>query len=148
MALAAQSLAKERVFHRVFEDIPDVLIQDPARGCAYHIPRDRLESFTAGPDIWAKVGPGTVTFAIPSGDVLEDVPPFMQNADIEPSVLIQFPKQQKSFFLEYAELVSFKIPQPDRYPDGFEGISFVIPRGLEFIEQLPAVRRATLQSGT
>ena len=148
MSLAARTLLKEEHTPKVFEELPEVLIQDPLAVCAYHVPAEELAKFRAGADVWAKVGPGTVTFVLPSGDMIEEVPPFRQVAEEAPSVLIQFPRGEASYFLTAEDLLEYRIPQPQEYWEGFTGVSFVIPRSTELIEQLPALRRAALQSST
>jgi hypothetical protein len=148
MTMAARSVAKEKVFKKAFSALPEILIQDPIHECAYHIPTDRLREYQTGPEVWAQLTPDTVTFVVPGVADIEEVPPFFASPDNEPSVLIQFPTDESSYLLSWEELQKFQIAQPTQYWDGFDGVSFVLPRGLELIEQLPAVRRAFLQSGT
>jgi hypothetical protein len=146
--MAARSVVKETVFKKAFAALPEILIQDPIHECAYRIPAARLSDYRTGPGAWTQLTPETVTFVIPGAEDIEEVPPFVASADNEPSVLIQFPTDQSSYLLSWAELQQFQIDQPTEYWDGFEGVSFVMPRGMELIEQLPALRRAALQSGT
>jgi hypothetical protein len=148
MTMAARSVVKETVFKKTFATLPEILIQDPIHECSYHIPAARLSEYRTGPDAWTQLTPETVTFVIPGTEAIEEVPPFVASADNEPSVLIQFPTDQSSYLLSWDELQQFQIDQPTEYWDGFEGVSFVMPRGMELIEQLPALRRAALQSGT
>jgi hypothetical protein len=146
--MAARSIAKESVFKKAFSSLPDILIQDPIHECAYLIPSERLREFETGPDMWTRLTPDTVTFVIPGIDAIEEIPPFSAAPENQPSVLIQFPVDQSSYLLPWDEMQAFQIAQPTEYADNFEGVSFVLPRGMELIEQLPAVRRAMLQSGT
>jgi hypothetical protein len=146
--MAARSIAKETVLKKSFSALPDILIQDPVHECAYHIPSDSLRKYRTGPDVWERLTPETVTFVVPGESDIEEIPPFSASPDNQPSVLIQFPADESSYLLSWTELQEFQIAQPTEYWDGFDGLSFVLPRGMELIEQLPAMRRALLQSGT
>ena len=148
MSLAARAEAKDSTFVRVFAEVPDLLIQDPAHECAYLVPAFAVEDHSVSDSTWNDVDEGTVTFLIPDGNLFAEVPPFSQEQHEEPSVLVQFPRGSAAYFFSFAELQMYRIDQPTEYPDGFNGISFVIPRGTALIERLPATRRATLQSGT
>jgi hypothetical protein len=132
---------------RRFESLPTVLIQDPARVCAYCIGPDRLAAFATTPATWARLDDSTVTFVIPDGDVIDEVPSFLRVPELRPSVLIRYARGRVSFFLSNEELQSFRIEQPQASL-GDDTISFIIPKGTELIEELPALRRALLQSNT
>ena len=147
MTMAARSVVKETL-KKTFSTLPDILIQDPLHECAYHIPAARLADYHTGPDVWAQLTSDAVVFVIPGADEIEEVPPFFASSGNEPSVLVQFPAGSSSYLLSWEDLQTFQIEQPTEYWEGFDGVSFVLPRGMELIEQLPAVRRAMLQSGT
>lgn len=124
--------------------LPDVLVQDPASDCCYLITAAELARFGTDPDTWAGIDGGTVTLVIPGGDAIEDIPPFRQVADLEPSVLIQHRAGKRSYYLDFAALQAYRISGP-----GAElayGISFVIPRSTELFEELPALRASVLQT--
>jgi len=134
-------------YRRVFSSLPNVLIQDPARACAYYVMASNLTGHEVSPETWAKVNDGTVTFVIPNGELIDEVPPYLRNPELQPSVLIRFGQGQSSYFLTFDELQAYRLPQPECAPSE-EQISFIIPRGTELIEELPALRRALLQSNT
>lgn len=125
--------------------LPDVLVQDPVRKRNYFLPKERLASFAVQPDGLDKIGIGTVTFLIPNGEPLLTVPPFNVSPDAAPSVLIQHAAGKKSYYLTFDQLQEFVIDyEPGR--SGY-GISFVIPTGMELIEELPPLMKAALQTG-
>jgi hypothetical protein len=129
----------------VFQALPDILIQDPERECAYFLLASQLETHRTSKEIWERVGFGTVTFVIPDENFIEEVPPFNSCPDENPSVLIQYPHGETAYFLDFEQLQSYKVTQPLESVE--YGISFVIPISVELIEELPAVMRALLQSG-
>ena len=129
-----------------FEQLPDVLIQDPANACAYLISADDLEAYKATPETWDHMGPDTVTFVIPDSDFVEELPPFVQTSDANPAVLIQYPRGNRAYLLTFDQLQAYRIPQPKTHDDAKYGISFIIPRGTELIEELPPLRRSLLQN--
>lgn len=129
---------------KVFENLPHVLIQDSSFGCAYYIESGDLKRFKVSGETWEHITPGTVTFVIPDENYLEEAPPFTQYGTEKPSVLVQFPKGEEAFFLTHEDLQEFKIEQPKNQPTG--SMSFVIPRGTELWDELPAMRAHDLQS--
>ncbi len=132
---------------RSFPVLPNVLVQDPARGAAYYIPAVELDDYEATIDTWARLDDSTVTFVIPDGDLIDEVPPSLRIPELMPSVLIRYTRAQKSYFLTHEDLQRFRVAQPKEAFDA-ESISFIVPRGTELIEELPLMRRALLQSGT
>ncbi|MBV9141504.1 MAG: hypothetical protein JO115_11400 [Pseudonocardiales bacterium] len=86
---------------------------------------------------------GTVTFVIPGGDAVEEMPPFRQQADLDPSVLIQHQAAGKAYHLTFDQLQTYRTAESVA---GRYGISFVIPHSTELIEELPALRAALLQT--
>ncbi|GGA58697.1 hypothetical protein GCM10007416_34850 [Kroppenstedtia guangzhouensis] len=129
----------------IFEDLPDVLIQDPHHEYAYFIPADELKSFQVSGETWEHVTPGTVTFVIPDENYVEEAPPFTQYGVESPSVLVQFPRDESAYFLKNEDLQKFRIDQPETQPVG--SMSFVIPRGTELWQEVPKMRAWELQSG-
>jgi len=134
-------------FRRIFELLPNVLIQDPARQCAYYIDAVQLQAFQATVETWSKLDDKTVTFIIPGDDLIDEVPPFLRTPELNPTILIRYPRGKASYFLTFEDLQAFKIPQPEQSLDP-QCISFIIPLGTELIEELPSLRRALLQSNT
>ncbi len=144
---AGPRFKKADEYRRVFDKVPSVLIQDPARLCAYYIEAAQLQKYEVTPSTWAKLDDGTVTFVIPNGDLVDEIPAYLRNPELNPSVLIRFGQGQTAFYLSFDQLQAHKIAQPDSSFDD-EQVSFIIPRGTELIEELPTLRRALLQSNT
>ena len=138
---------KSLEFGRVFDRLPNVLVQDPARQCAYYIKADQLQAFKATAQTWTQVNDSTVTFVIPGDELVDEVPPFLRVPELSPSVLIRYSAGKAAYFLTFEDLQAFKIPQPQESFDP-DSISFIVPRGTEMIEELPTLRRALLQSST
>src|SRR5437588_176842 len=90
---------KRNEHRRLFQNLPNVLIQDPARNRAYWIPTHELEAFRASPETWARLDDTTVSFVIPDGEVIDEVPSFLRVPDTEPSVLIRYSRGQAAYFL-------------------------------------------------
>lgn len=145
--LNAVNQAKQEEFRREFVTLPNVLIQDPARDCAYYIKAEQLQGFKTSEQTWSIVNDTTVTFTIPDGDLVDEVPSFLRAPELEPSVLIRYMRGKESYFLSFEELQQFRISQPRESFDS-QSISFIIPRGTELIEEMPALRRSLLQSNT
>jgi hypothetical protein len=132
---------------RSFPVLPNVLVQDPARGCAYYIPAVQLADFESTVATWNRLDDTTVTFVIPDSDLIDEVPPSLRAPELNPSILIRYMRGQKAYFLTHEDLQRFRVSQPTE-PFDPESISFIMPRGTELIEELPLMRRALLQSGT
>lgn len=124
---------------------PDILIQDPANQCAYLIPGDVVYDYRVMPEDLIRIGAGAITFVIPEDNYFEEVPPYRSNPEVGVAVLIQYPAGEVSFYLTLDQLQIFKVEQPTEH-EGY-GISFVMPTGMELIEELPPLMRAMLQSG-
>jgi hypothetical protein len=133
---------------RTFDTLPNVLIQDPARGIAYYIKAEDLAEFRTTAATWGRLDDSTVSFVIPDGEVIDEVPSFLRTPEIEPSVLIRYSRSQSSYFLTFEDLQKFSVTQPTETLNTTDSISFVVPRGTELIEELPTLRRALLQSHT
>ncbi|WP_343177658.1 hypothetical protein [Pseudomonas sp. 4810-S13] len=129
----------------VYKELPSVLIQDPRTGHAYIVSSQELSAFELTADAFAKIDDGVVTFIIPDDDLIETTPPFNASGTKTPTVIIQALALNKSFLLSYEQLQLFRVSQPNDY--GGYGISFVIPSGNEFLEDLSPVQQAMLQSG-
>ncbi|WP_026730845.1 hypothetical protein [Fischerella sp. PCC 9605] len=128
----------------VFEQLPDVLIQDPIRKRAYLLPAEQMDAYKVGSETWSQLDTTVVTFSIPGAEQMVEVPSYNSVPNQEPSVLIQYPDGKASYFLTYEQLQQFIIEQPTE-KEGY-GISFVIPMGMEMIEELPAMMKSMLQS--
>lgn len=133
---------------RTFDTLPNVLIQDPARGRAYYLRGEDLAEFRTTPETWAQLNDTTVSFVIPDGEVIDEVPSFLRTPEINPSALIRYSRGQSSYFLTFEDLQRFSVEQPTESLDTADSISFIVPRGTELIEELPSLRRALLQSHT
>lgn len=128
----------------VHKDLPSVLIQDPRMGHAYVISSQELRAFELTADAFAKIDDSVITFIIPDDDLIEVTPAFNVSGTKTPTVIIQALALDKSFLLSYEQLQLFKVAQPNDY--GGYGISFVIPAGNEFLEDLSPLQAAMLQS--
>lgn len=146
-SVAGTGYDKAREHERRFVTLPNVLVQDPARGCAYWLTASDLEQYVASADTWASLNDSTVTFVIPDGDLVDEVPPSLRTPELKPSVLIRYVRGEKAYFLTHEQLQQFRVEQPSE-PFDPGSISFILPRGTELIEELPLMRRALLQSGT
>lgn len=133
---------------RIFDTLPNILIQDPGRERIYYVKADELAEFRTTPATWARLNDATVSFVIPDGEVIDEVPSFLRTPGAEPSVLIRYSRSQSSYFLTFEDLQRFTVNQPAESLNTADSISFVVPRGTELIEELPALRRALLQSHT
>jgi len=144
---AVDTYNKLHEHRRQFDALPTVLIHDPARQSAYYIPAEKLESFRATADTWAKLNDTTVTLVIPDGELVDEVPSFLRVPELQPSVLIRYSRGQSAYFLGFDDLQRFAVEEPPSL-DPDVAISFAIPRGTELVEELSALRRALLQSHT
>jgi hypothetical protein len=128
-----------------FKELPDILVQDPLNKCSYLLPASKLQSYKMTPETLTEIKLETVTFVIPDdNNYIEDVPPFHKAQDGKPSILIQYPAGEVAFYLTFADLQEFKITKAEQYAS--YGISFVIPMGMELIEELPMLMRGVLQT--
>lgn len=128
-----------------YSQIPSVLIQDPLAGHAYLLKSDELKNFELSPSKLSSIDDGVVTFVVPDDDLVETTPPFNASGSKTPSVIIQAVAANKAYLLSYQQLQLFRVDQPDDF--GGYGISFVLPTGNEFLEDLTPVQAAMLQSG-
>lgn len=130
---------KERI-----ENLPNIIIQDSIKNCAYILPSNTMDTYKVTVDTWSKIGSDTVTFVIPGEDYIEEIPPFSQVNTDRPSVLIQFPSNDTAFFLSFDDLEKYETNIPENQPE--QSISFILPRGTELIEELPDLRISLLQT--
>ena len=144
---SSPALVKEQEFRKTFETLPSVLIQDPVRGCAYAISAEELEKYRTSADTWSNLNESTVSFTVPDGEAVDEVPPFLRDPGLTPSVLLRYPHGQASYFVPFDALQAYRIEQPTRPEEG-NVISFILPRAMEMVEELPRLTRALLQSGT
>ncbi|WP_027556391.1 hypothetical protein [Bradyrhizobium sp. Cp5.3] len=143
----SQDAKKPDEFSRVFASLPDVLIQHPGKGCAYFIPANILNGHRATPDTFANLRSGTVTFCISGTDLIDEVPPYNDEPGDSPDVLIRYLADRTAYFLSYDQLSKFKVEQPE-LPLSGEYVSFIVPGGMEFVEEIPLLKRGLLQSNT
>ncbi len=116
---------------RVFDKLPDILIQDPVRGRAYFVKAEELVEFRTTPATWVRLNDTTVSFVIPDGEVIDEVPSFLRTPEAEPSVLIRYSRSQSSYFLTFEDLQRFAVTQPTESLNASDLISFIVPRGTE-----------------
>lgn len=148
MTTSDRTYGKLDEHRRIFAELPNVLIQDPARDRAYFIKSEELAEFRTTPATWSQLNDTTVTFVIPDGEVIDEVPSFLRTPEVEPSVLIRYSRSRSSYFLTFEDLQRFAVTQPTNSLNVDDSISFIVPRGTELIEEMPALRRALLQSHT
>lgn len=127
--------------------LPSILIQHPACGAAYYIPEEHLEVFEVSGASLLSIGPETVTFSVAEDDVIEDMPAFNQTESVKPDVLVRFPARKRAFFIPSNKLQEFKIDQP-KASFGDHYISFIMPAGMEMVDEIPLYKRGMLQSNT
>lgn len=137
--------ARELQFDAVFETLPDIVIQDSVRDRRFYVPAGELEKYSATAETWSHVGGDTVTFVIPDPSYLQELPPFVQAGTLEPSVLVQYPRGQKAYFLRWEDLKKYETAESAEALDA--GVYFWLPSGVEVVEELPHVVRALLQTG-
>ena len=138
-----------------FKQPPTVYIQDLMKGSAYLVDSTKIEQFSATPQNWSEVGGGTVTFVIPDGSFTHPIPPFYQDPSSLPSVLIQHPALAKSYYITYQRLQEFIVGEGVKEmcrnqkecggADVYD-FSFILPIGMELIQELPAPIRAMIQT--
>ncbi len=128
-----------------FTQLPSVLVQDPKAERAYLIDASAFPEFEMSTERLVSVDQGVVTFSIPDDEFVEVTPPFNASGTERPAIIVQHLAANKAYFLTYEQLQAFQVDQPSDY--GGYGISFVIPSGNEFLEDLSPVQYATLQSG-
>lgn len=148
MTTSDRTYDKLEEHRRIFDTLPNVLIQDPARGRVYFIKAEELAGFRTTPATWARLNDTTVSFVIPDGEMIDEVPSFLRVPEVEPSVLIRHSRSRSSYFLTFEDLQRFTVSQPTDSINTTDSISFIVPRGTELIEELPTLRRALLQTST
>jgi hypothetical protein len=126
--------------------LPDVLIQHPSQKTNYLIPGHELSKFVTSQKTWKLIDHGTVTFVVPDKKIAQEVPPYLRVPNPKPSILIQYPKEKASYFLTYSQLKQYKINRAPKKGSGYD-ISFLLPYGMELVEELPAMVAIPLQSG-
>ncbi len=144
MGLAA---LKQDEFRQFFETLPAVLIQHPSKQCAYYISKDDLLKFKASPTAFASLRPGTVTFSITGEEMVDEVPPFNQDPSDSPDILVRFLRDRTAYLVPHSELQKFRVEQP-KFAFGNHYVSFVVPGGMELVEEIPLLRKGLLQSNT
>ena len=132
-------------FGRSFDELPDVIIEDPIHLRTFFIPHKKLVHFEASPALLKQVDTGTVTFVIPDQDSLNEIQPFVETSDGVSSFLIQFRKTKTAYFITYDQLLDFSAESSIAQNDNV--IRFIIPFGLESVEDLPTIRNIGASQG-
>ncbi|MGK9353688.1 hypothetical protein ACSS1H_12195 [Acinetobacter baumannii] len=127
-----------------FISLPDILIQDPSKSISYLITAEKMVQYKLKPTELALIDDNVVTFVIPDDELVDEIPPFLKSDKGVPSVLIQHPVGSASYLLSNQELSKYEVSQ-EVIPS--YGLAFVMPTGMELIEDLPPLMAATLQSG-
>ncbi|MCY7789744.1 MULTISPECIES: hypothetical protein [Bacillus] len=127
--------------------INTILIQDPARNCAYYLSSTALNKYlTEG---WTNLEAGTVTFVLSNEGLLQElteITPVDESKEI--SILIQDPENNVAYYINSGELTKYKCNLPESWGDiPQEALTFIVPRN-NLIEELPGVRRGLLQNNT
>jgi len=143
----ASTARKFQELKREFTKLPDVLIQHPTKSCAYYLTSAQLESYRADSEKFAKLRSGTVTFVITGGEIVDELPAFNQDPSDQPDILVRFPRDRTAYLLPYTELERYKVDQPiDSFGDHY--MSFIVPGGMELVEEIPLLKKGLLQSNT
>lgn len=137
----------EQVSHgseSIFEELPNILIQDAKNATSYFLPAEELVKFKSSTMEGLE---NTIYFLIPDEHALDEVSfsPVYDN----PSIVVKFPKGDSQFVVKFEELLPFKVEsfeQMTRVVD--KCLTFIIPTGDEFIEDIPNMSPAMLQSNT
>jgi len=109
MTTSDRTYDKLEEHRRIFDTLPNVLIQDPARGRAYYIKAEELAGFRTTPATWARLNDATVSFVIPDGEMIDEVPSFLRVPEVDPSVLIRYSRLRSSYFLTFEDLQRFAV---------------------------------------
>lgn len=129
----------------IHQELPDVLIQDSKNSTSYFISSEDLQTFKVSNS--QDLTENTMTFVIPDENYLDEVE-FNQTSQ-DPSVLIKFSRGNSQYLLNSAELEKYKVKSFEdmsRLTD--QCITFIIPTGNEFLEDIPNMSPAMLQSVT
>lgn len=145
--MASNTALKLQEYKREFTSLPSVLIQHPTRGCAYFIPELDLLKYKADAKAFAKLRSGTVTFVIAGEEIVDELPAFNQDPSNQPDVMIRFPHDRTSYLVPFAELEKYQVDQPTT-SFGDHYISFIVPGGMELVEEIPLLKKGLLQSNT
>lgn len=144
-AVKIRNIMKESFYaskDKVFNKLPDVLIQDSKTLKAYLVPASKLKTYSTDSKKIGSLPQNTVTFLIPDEDYIGEIP--IAFAYEKPSVLIQFPKEKSSYYLSNNDMKKYEVSLPDKLPE--DCLSFVIPSGDDFMEDVPDMSPAMLQS--
>lgn len=126
----------------IFEELPNILIQDAKNATSYFMPAEELIKFKSSDMEGLE---NTIYFLIPDENELDEVSfsPVYDN----PSIIVKFPKGDSQFVIRFEELEPFKVKsfeQMTRVAD--KCLTFIIPTGDEFLEDIPNMSPAMLQS--
>jgi hypothetical protein len=128
----------------IFEELPNVLIQDAKNATSFFLPAEELIKFKSSNIEGLE---NTIYFLIPDGNDLDEVSfsPVYDN----PSIVVKFPKGDSHFFIKFEELEPFKVKSFEQMTCVTDKcLTFIIPTGDEFLEDIPNMSPAMLQSGT
>lgn len=127
--------------------VTSLLVQDPARNCAYNVPYSDLENYVTKD--WTNVDEGTVTFIMANDELfneLAELSPVTPSKEL--SVLIQDPANSSSYYLGSDVLKTYKCSMPKSWDEIPQGVAtFVVPKN-DLFEEMPALRRGLLQNNT
>ena len=141
------TLSKSTEHKRVFAALPAVLIQNPSKSCAYFLEASELARFQVNASDLVGMKPGTVTFSICGEELVDEVPPFNQDPGSTPDVLVRYLEDRTAYLIPASELAKFEIDQPE-FSFGDHYVSFIMPSGMELVEEIPFLKRGMLQSNT
>lgn len=139
--------SKLQEYKREFTALPSVLIQHPTRGCAYYVSDTDLKKYKADAQAFASLRSGTVTFVIAGEELIDELPTFNQDSTDQPDILVRFPHDRTAYLVPFSELEQYKTSQPDS-SFGDHYVSFIIPNGMELVEEIPLLKKGLLQSNT
>ncbi|MGH0595755.1 hypothetical protein [Bacillus pretiosus] len=126
----------------IYSELPAVLIQDSKKAISYYVSAENLKKYEVDSTHTLE---NTVTFLIPDEEFIGEVP-FIQSYE-NPAVLIEFPKGNTAYLIENKDLESYKIESFEQMSKiAGDCVSFVIPAGDEFLEDIPNMKPAMLQS--
>lgn len=68
----------------------------PGQGARVFHQGEDLAEFRTTPAAWASLNDSTVSFVIPDGEIIDEVPSFLRTPEVEPSVLIRYQRGPSS----------------------------------------------------
>ncbi|MBM7580832.1 hypothetical protein [Jeotgalibacillus terrae] len=139
----AKQLSTEKEL--IFKQLPNLLIQDSKTLNRYYIQSEELRTHLVKNK--KENMDNTMTFLIPDGNFVDEVE-FVQITE-NPSVLIKFPKGNEQYYLTSDQLKEYEVKSIEEMMEMNDNyLTFIIPTGDEFLEDIPNMAPAMLQSGT